>query len=51
MLIPVLLGISVAVFGFIHLIPGDPVVTILGSEYTEETAQQLRHMLGLDRPI
>jgi peptide/nickel transport system permease protein len=51
MLIPVLLGISVVVFGFIHLIPGDPVLIILGDEYTEETAQQLRHVLGLDRPI
>lgn len=51
MLIPVLLGISIVVFAFIHLIPGDPVVTILGSEYTEETAEQLRHVLGLDRPV
>jgi len=51
MLIPVLLGISIVVFAFIHLIPGDPVVTILGSEYTEETAEQLRHVLGLDRPL
>lgn len=51
MVIPVLLGISVVVFGVIHLIPGDPVVTILGDEYTEETAQQLRQMLGLDRPV
>ena len=38
-LLPVLFGISVVVFGFIHLIPGDPVVTILGSEYTQETAE------------
>ena len=51
MLIPVLLGISIVVFGFIHLIPGDPVVTILGDDYTDKTAQQLRQVLGLDRPI
>jgi peptide/nickel transport system permease protein len=51
MLIPVFLGISMVVFGFIHMIPGDPVLTILGDEYTEETAEQLRHVLGLDRPI
>jgi peptide/nickel transport system permease protein len=51
MLVPVFLGISIVVFGFIHLIPGDPVVTILGDEYTEETAEQLRHVLGLDKPI
>lgn len=51
MLVPVLFGISVVVFGFIHLIPGDPVTTILGSEYTEETAEQLSRMLGLDKPL
>jgi len=51
MLLPVLFGISVVVFGFIHLIPGDPVVTILGSEYTQETAEQLERILGLDKPL
>jgi peptide/nickel transport system permease protein len=51
LLLPVLFGISVVVFAFIHLIPGDPVVTILGSEYTQETADALEEMLGLDKPL
>jgi peptide/nickel transport system permease protein len=51
MLIPVTVGITVLVFALIHLIPGDPVVVILGSDYTPETAQLLREQLGLNRPI
>lgn len=35
----------------IHLIPGDPVSTILGDNYTEEQAQTLRDELGLDEPV
>src|SRR3989304_4474160 len=32
--IPVLLGVSLLVFSFIHLIPGDPAVTMLGERAT-----------------
>nr|PZN73363.1 MAG: peptide ABC transporter [Pseudomonadota bacterium] len=51
LLVPVLFGITLLVFSMIHLIPGDPVTVILGSEYTPETAQVLREQLGLDRPL
>lgn len=51
MLVPVTIGITVLVFALIHLIPGDPVVVILGSDYTPETAKLLREQLGLNRPI
>lgn len=51
MLVPVLIGATVVVFSFIHLIPGDPIVTILGDEYTPEAAQLLREQLGMDRPV
>ena len=50
-LIPVLFFMSVVVFLFIHLIPGDPVDYILGLEATAETRAQLRTELGLDRNI
>jgi len=50
-LIPVLAIMSVLVFLFIHLIPGDPVDAILGNEATEEAKTELRHRLGLDRPF
>ena len=47
----VLFTVSVIVFGLIRLIPGDPVYTMLGSEYTEQAYRNLRAKLGLDRPL
>ncbi len=49
--IPVLLGVSVLVFSFIHLIPGDPAVTMLGERATPEKVAAVKRELGLDRPI
>ena len=50
-LIPVLFFMSVIVFLFIHLIPGDPVDYILGLQSTPEARAALRKELGLDRNI
>jgi peptide/nickel transport system permease protein len=49
--IPVLFGLSVILFAFIHLIPGDPVNAILGQHATPELAAQIRQELGLDKPL
>jgi peptide/nickel transport system permease protein len=43
--------LSAAVFTLVHLFLGDPIVLMLGREADPETAQRLRHDLGLDRPI
>jgi peptide/nickel transport system permease protein len=51
MMIPVLLGISVIVFFIMALIPGDPAQAILGAYATAENLADLRHALGLDKPI
>ncbi|HBY99284.1 MAG: ABC transporter permease [Ardenticatenaceae bacterium] len=51
LLVPVLIGITILVFGMIYMIPGDPVVVILGSDYTPENAELLREELGLNRPV
>ncbi len=50
-IIPVLLGVSVLVFSFVHLIPGDPAVTMLGERATPQKVAEVRARLGLDRPI
>lgn len=50
-LIPILFGMSVAVFLLIHFIPGDPTIAILGEDYSEQRASQLRQDLGLDRSL
>lgn len=45
--------VSILVFGFIHLLPGDPVLVILGSESSPdpEVVEAVRIKLGLDKPI
>jgi peptide/nickel transport system permease protein len=51
-LVPILVGISVVTFLMLHLIPGDPVLVFAGDKpLTEERAAEIRHQLGLDRPI
>jgi peptide/nickel transport system permease protein len=44
-------GCATLVFFMLRLIPGDPVIQMLGPEYTPEAAEALRHRLGLDEPI
>jgi peptide/nickel transport system permease protein len=44
-------GCATLVFFMLRLIPGDPVVQMLGQEYTPEAAEALRRKLGLDQPI
>ncbi|MFZ5992362.1 MAG: ABC transporter permease [Deinococcota bacterium] len=50
-LIPVLLGISLLVFLFLHLIPGDPAVVLLGERANPEQVESLRERLGLNQPL
>jgi peptide/nickel transport system permease protein len=47
----VLLLVSIASFGFLKLAPGDPVMVILGSEYSRDSYVKLYAELGLDRPL
>jgi len=49
-LIPVLFGISLVSFILIHLVPGDTVSVILGTNTTAVSAAALRAAFGLDRP-
>jgi len=50
-LVPVVLGVSVAVFLMIHLIPGDPAMIVAGMEATQEDIESVRRALGLNEPI
>ncbi|MEH7125337.1 ABC transporter permease [Bacillus sp. JJ1532] len=49
--IPVLLGISILVFFLLHLIPGDPALTLLGQDATPEDLERLRNVMGLNEPL
>jgi peptide/nickel transport system permease protein len=50
-LFPVALGVATLTFALIHLIPGDPVVAMLGENAAPADIAGLRHQLGLDRPL
>jgi peptide/nickel transport system permease protein len=50
-LVPVALGVVTLTFALIHLIPGDPVVAMLGENAMPADIAGLRHQLGLDRPL
>ncbi len=51
--LPTLLGISIAVFAIMHLIPGSfvDVLVGIGTDITEEQRAQLVRAYGLDRPL
>ena len=48
---PVLLGVSLVVFFFIHMIPGDPVMVMLGESAQQGQVDALRRSLHLDQPL
>ncbi|MDP4125385.1 MAG: ABC transporter permease [Bacillota bacterium] len=50
-LIPVILGISIVTFLMMALVPGDPVVLMLGQHISPQTVENVRHGLGLDQPM
>jgi peptide/nickel transport system permease protein len=50
-IVPVLFGISVLVFGLVHLIPGDVAQVLLGTQATDQQIETLRRSFGLDRPL
>jgi peptide/nickel transport system permease protein len=43
--------LAVLIFYMIRLIPGDPAITMLGIQATPDAVAELRHHLGLDRPV
>ena len=49
--VPVLLGVATLVFSLIHLVPGDPVQSMLGEAASPQEVADLRARLGLDRPL
>ncbi len=53
LLIPVLLGVSIVVFGLIRAVPGDPIMMMIGVDQrtTPEQVAAMRRSYGLDQPL
>lgn len=51
LLVPTVLGVTLATFLMLHLTPGDPVTIMLGEFASASNVTRLRTELGLDRPI
>jgi peptide/nickel transport system permease protein len=51
LLVPILLGVSILVFAWIHALPGSPAQSLLGERATPALVQAYQAKYGLDRPI
>ncbi len=52
LLVPIFFGVTLVAFGFIRLLPGDPVSALAGErDMTPERHAELMVQLGLDKPI
>src|SRR3954471_19448869 len=51
LLIPILFGVSVLIFFWVHALPGGPAESLLGERGTPELIQQYREQYGLDDPL
>ncbi|MDP7653157.1 MAG: ABC transporter permease [Candidatus Marinimicrobia bacterium] len=49
--IPVIFGVIVFTFILMYVVPGDPVLSMVGERYDEATIQRLRDNLHLDDPL
>jgi ABC-type dipeptide/oligopeptide/nickel transport system permease component len=50
-MVPILIGLSMASFALVHVIPGDPALVMLGGESSPQQVAALRAQLGLDKPL
>ncbi|WP_029003017.1 glutathione ABC transporter permease GsiC [Azorhizobium doebereinerae] len=50
-IIPVIFAISVVVFAFVHLLPGDPARLVAGLDASQEDVAAVRQSLGLEGPL
>lgn len=51
LMVPIALGVTLLTFLLIHMVPGDPAVTLLGIRATPARVAMLHHEWGLDKPL
>ena len=47
----VLFGVTIVIFGMVHFLPGDPAAILLGDRATAQNVAELHEQLGLNRPL
>jgi peptide/nickel transport system permease protein len=49
--IPILLGVSLVVFGLVHIVPGNPIDLLMPPEASPEVIAQMKKAFGFDQPL
>jgi peptide/nickel transport system permease protein len=49
--LPIMAGVALVCFALVHLAPGDPLVSILPPDASQELQQQLKALYGFDRSL
>jgi len=49
--VPLLLGVATITFFLLHVLPGDPVLSMVGERYDAQTIERLRAEMRLDDPL
>jgi peptide/nickel transport system permease protein len=49
--IPIIIGVSLVCFSFIHLAPGDPINSVLPEQASAEVVAQIKAAYGFDKPL
>ncbi|MEL6152903.1 MAG: ABC transporter permease [Bacteroidota bacterium] len=49
--IPILIGVTLVIFLLFNVVAGDPTAVLLGKHASAQQMAELRHELGLDRPL
>ncbi|MEA2769783.1 MAG: peptide/nickel transport system permease protein, partial [Acetobacteraceae bacterium] len=49
--IPIIIGVSLVCFSFIHLAPGDPINAVLPEQASAEVVAQIKAAYGFDKPL
>jgi peptide/nickel transport system permease protein len=51
LLVPILVGVSILIFFWVHALPGNPASALLGERATPQLVKQYKERYGLDRPL
>src|ERR1700722_11488109 len=49
--IPILLGVSLVVFGLVHIVPGNPIDMLMPPEASPAVIAQMKAAFGFDKPL